>query len=68
MIDGRGVANLDTPEITSENCVRCPTCGWEFFDLVKMFSNDTCIERTLRCKNGGHLRIDRVCLPPAHAL
>jgi hypothetical protein len=48
--------------------VKCDACGSEFFTLVKEISNDTCIERTLRCVKCNTLRIDRACLPPAHAL
>ena len=50
-----------------ERCVKCEVCGDEFFTLVKMYTNDVEIERTLRCTNG-HLRVDKAALPPAHAL
>lgn len=54
-------------EITPETCVRCETCGCEFFTLVKMLTNDTTIRRELRCDNG-HTRIDTASLTPAHVL
>ncbi len=64
MIDGRGLVELEVPDIP----VKCETCGTEFFTLVKMYSNDTVITRTLACTNGGHIRVDTARLPSAHAL
>lgn len=48
--------------------VKCLNCGHDYFTFVKEFTNDTCIERTLRCVKCNTLRVDRECLPPAHAL
>lgn len=55
------------PSARDEDVVYCEQCGIDTFHLVKFISNDTLIERTLRCDNG-HIRVDRAELPPAHAL
>lgn len=66
MIDGRGLVDLEVPETIDP--VKCLTCGTEFFTLVKMYSNDTIIQRTLRCVKCNTPRVDTARLPPAHAL
>ena len=48
--------------------VTCPNCGHDHFNFIKEISNDTCIERTIRCVKCNHDRVDRACLKPAHVL